>query len=97
MSNGVYILKTTDGYRVNFSDRYYEFFDRFDDSIFDYIPNRKTIEEVFGFCEVIPDYESAMLKAKAISSMLTYETNDGIMSIMNYCNVSFEELINAQN
>lgn len=95
MSSGVYILKTSDGYRVNFSDRYYDFFNSYDDAACDFVPNRKAIEEVFGLCSVILDQEPAIQKAAEISNQLTFETFDGIMFINNYQHLTFEELING--
>lgn len=95
MSSGVYILKTSDGYRVNFSDRYYDFFGPFDDGIGDFIPNGKALDEVFGLCSVILDQEPAIQKAAEISNQLTFETFDGIMFINNYQHLTFEELING--
>jgi hypothetical protein len=96
MSSGIYVLKTKDGYRVNFSDRYYDFFGGYDDSTGDYAINAETIEEVFGFCQVIQDETEAIKKAISISNKLTFETFDGIMIIDNYQNMTFEELINGK-
>lgn len=96
MSSGVYILKTKDGFRVNFSDRYYDLFDGFDDSSGDYRANAKTIEEVFGLCEVIGDKNTAVSKAIDISNQLTFETFDGIMLIDNYQQLTFEELTDGK-
>lgn len=97
MSSGVYILKTKDGYRVNFSFRYYDFFDGFNDSGYSYKPNAKTLEEVFGFCTCYPTRESALLKAASISKNLEYETFDGIMFIENFKDMTFGELINGKS
>lgn len=95
MSSGIYVLKTKDGYRVNFSDRYYDFFGNFDDSKCDYIPNAKAIEEVFGFCEAMTVRSDAFQKALDISNSLGYDTFDGITEIRNYQNMTFEELTNG--
>lgn len=95
MSSGIYILKTSDGYRVNYSDRYYDFFGSYDDATRDFLPNGQAIEEVFGLCAVILDQADAIQKAAEISNMLTFETFDGIMFIDNYQHMTFEELINA--
>lgn len=97
MSNGIYILKTKDGYRVNFSDRYYEFFGKFIDSKCDYAPNAKAIEEEFGFCTVFTKKDDALKKAVDISASLEYDTFDGIMEINNFKELSFEELINGKS
>lgn len=95
MSSGVYILKTKDGYRVNFSDRYYDFFGSYDDGTGNYNANAKAIEEVFGLCTCYETRESALTKATDISNQLTFETFDGIMFIDNYQNMTFEELTNG--
>lgn len=95
MSSGVYILKTKDGYRVNFSDKYYEFFNSFNDITRDFVPNGQTINEVFGFCSVIVDLRDAIQRAVAITNNLSIETFDGIMIIDNYQHLTYEELING--
>jgi len=95
MSSGVYILKTKDGYRVNFSDRYYDFFGNFNDDTGDFIPNAQAIDEVFGLCPVIVEQKLAYKKAAEISNKLTFETFDGIMVIANFQSMTFEELING--
>ena len=95
MSSGVYILKTKDGYRVNFSDRYYDFFGSFNDGTGDFVPNAQAIDEVFGLCLVINEQKLAYTRATEISNKLTYETFDGIMVIANFKSMTFEELING--
>lgn len=97
MSSGIYILKTKDGYRVNLSDRYYDFFGKFDDSKCDYLPNAKAIEEEFGFCIVFTEKKEAFKKAVDISALLEYDTFDGIMEINNFENLSFEEVIDGKS
>lgn len=96
MSSGIYIFVTKDGYRVNFSDRYYDFFGTFDDSNCNYLPNAKAIEEVFGFCEVLTIRGEAVEKAIDISNSLDYDTFDGIMEIRNFEKMTFEELIDGK-
>jgi len=94
MSNGVYVLVTKDGYRVSYSDNYDAFFGPFIDETFNYLPEGSQFKHIFGKSEVFSDESAALNVAKDISKNIT-ETDDGIMFINNYPELTFEELISG--
>lgn len=95
MSDGIYVLKTKDGFRTAYSDNYDDFFGTFRDDEMNYRPNAAKILEVFGKSEVYPD-EAAVLIAAIDISKVTRETDDGVMFINNYPDYTFEELTSGK-
>jgi hypothetical protein len=91
--SGIYILKTIDGYRVAYSNRYDDFFGAFNDDTIKYEPNKVAIKEVFGLCYPFELELTALDAAMRISSLYD-ETDDGIMFIKDYQNYTFKELTN---
>ena len=92
--SGVYILVTKDGFRVNYSDRYDDFFDGFSDEICNYLPNPYAIRLCFGESRCFGTKQEAISNARLISASLSCEKSDGIMFIQNFETYTFEELIN---
>ena len=92
--SGIYILKTKDGYRVNFAKNYDYLFSGFNDDTMDYNIDTQSFKEVFGNCAVIPNEFMANASAQAISKV-RMETDDGIV-MLSYSNFTFEELLNGK-
>lgn len=93
--SGVYVLNTKDGFRVAYSESYDELFGSFIDSTRNYQVNVGTLRKMFGDAPMSSDEETALNVAKEISGSIPMETDDGIMVISNYKNVTFEELLNG--
>ena len=93
--SGIYILKTKDGYRVNFSKKYDCLFGCFNDDTMNYNIDALTLKQIFGNCRVIPSEPFAFEAAKGISRV-HQDTDDGIMLIKEYQNFTFEDLLNGQ-
>lgn len=92
--NGIYILKTSDGYRVAYSDRYYSLVDIVEDECYNirHKVNGKVAAEVFSNSKVFENYESALKQAK-ITSQIYEETDDGICLISYAQNINYGDLI----
>lgn len=95
MSDGVYVLRTRDGFRVAYSDNYDEFFGPFNDATMNFRTNGNKFLNVFGKSEVYPDEKSVLEAAFGISRVID-ETDDGVMFIENYPNYTFEELTSGK-
>ena len=93
METGIYILWTSDGYRVAYSKLYTDLYGRYDDETNDYIINVSILLTMFGNCDLITDATLARQEAVRISRTVD-ETDNGIM-MLKYQNKSFEELVNA--
>jgi hypothetical protein len=93
--SGIYILKTKDGYRVNFSKKYDCLFGSFNDDTMNYNIDALTLKQIFGNCRVIPIEPFAFEAAKGISRV-HQDTDDGIMLIKEYQNFTFEDLLNGK-
>ena len=95
MSNGIYVLKTKDGFRTAYGDNYDDFFGTFQDDTMNYRPNGEKILQVFGKSEVYPDEAAVLIAAIGISKVIE-ETDDGVMFINNYPDYTFEELTSGK-
>jgi hypothetical protein len=91
MNTGVYILVTKDGYRVAYGEKYDALFGKYDDSAINYIPNAEEFKILFGESPVYPNEKSVLEAAFDISNTVD-ETDDGIMFVNNYPDLTFEEL-----
>lgn len=86
MSDGIYILKTADGFRVTFSKRYDDFV-----TIEGKLAGL-SVNECFGSCEPLRTQENAMDEALRISKKY-HETDDGICLIEIGENQTFDEIV----
>ena len=93
--SGIYILKTKEGYRVNFTKDYIYLFGGYNDDTMNYNINTDILKKIFGNCAVIPNEYMALQSAKGISR-LHNETEDGIMVLTSYASYTFEELLNGK-
>ena len=93
--SGIYILKTKEGYRVNFTKDYIYLFGSYNDDTMNYNINADILKKIFGNCAVIPNEYMALQSAKGISR-LHNETEDGIMILKSYDTYTFEELLNGK-
>ena len=85
--SGIYILYTKDGYRVNYSDDYY--------NIVDFVTGKVdsgVVEKIFGNSCVYDAYEEALHRARKMA-LNHPETDDGIRLIDVTPIVNYEELI----
>ena len=92
--SGIYILKTKEGYRVNFTKDYIYLFGSYNDDTMNYNINADILKKIFGNCAVIPNEFMANASAQAISKV-RMETDDGIV-MLSYSNFTFEELLNGK-
>jgi len=90
---GIYVLQTSDGFRVAPLDYYEDLFDGYSSDIIRYV-NRKKIKEAFGDC-IVMDYAGAMVAAQTIAKMYR-ECDDGIFVMKDYQFYSYEELENGK-
>lgn len=88
--NGIYILRSNDGFRVSYSNLYNQLVLSHNVESCRFNLNPVIVREVFGESAVYNSYESALNRALEISRDVP-ETDDGIM-VLEYSNVSFEEL-----
>lgn len=93
METGIYILATSDGYRVAYSNLYTDLYSGYSDETRDYIINVPILLTMFNNCALITDVDSAYKEALNISRTVK-ETDNGIM-VLNYQKQPFEELVNA--
>lgn len=93
--SGVYILKTKEGYRVNYTEEYVNLFGSYNDDTMNYNIDTYILKKIFGNCAVIPNDILALQSAKGISR-LHNETEDGIMILNSYANYTFEDLLNGK-
>jgi len=93
--SGIYILKTKDGYRVSYTDRYSCLVGI--DTNLNYFIVGKVASAIFSNCYKYDKLEDAIEHAKVISRMYL-EVNEGI-SVVTYAeNMTFKELIkNGKN
>jgi hypothetical protein len=87
--SGIYILETSDGFRVSFS-RYYEELVSLDENI-DFKIDGKMAKLIFGSCYCHRFEEEALEHAKEISRM-HLDLDDGIRFIRYAKNKTFKEL-----
>lgn len=88
--NGIYILRSSDGFRVSYSNLYNQLVLSRNLESYRYNLDPAVVREMFSESVVYNSYESALDQALSISRGVP-ETDDGIM-VLDYCNVSFEEL-----
>jgi hypothetical protein len=94
MNDGIYILKTTDGFRVAYSKEYHLLVDLNEDC--DYVVNGKVAKRVFENSECYSSYDDALKQAKLI--LLDYgETDDGICFIRYAQRLNYGDLTNGTN
>lgn len=93
METGIYILNTSDGFRVAYSEEYNNLFGDYDDNSNSFVLNSDLLFEIFNNCFVYADIETATNEALRISQLVG-ETDNGIMNIK-YARYTFEELING--
>jgi hypothetical protein len=90
---GIYVLQTTDGFRVAALESYDDLFDGYSPDIVRYV-NSEKIKESFGDC-VVMDYAGAMVAAQTIAKMYR-ECDDGIFVMKDYQFYSYEDLVNGK-
>ena len=90
MSDGIYILKTKDGYRTIYSKRYDDFV--IYDANINFTLNGKVVQECFGNC-IKYDTMAAVMDEAHILSRKYPETDDGIC-VIDFCeNLLFDEIV----
>lgn len=94
MFNGIYILKTSDGFRVKALPCAEPLFDGYNPDLIKYI-NVAELEKAFGDCDVF-DYEVFAIKEANRIANNCDELVDGIRIIKDYMNYTFEELLNGK-
>ena len=90
MSDGIYILKTKDGYRTIYSKRYDDFVTY--DANINFILNGKVVQECFENCTIYDTMAKVMDEAHRLSRKY-HETDDGIC-VIDFCeNLLFDEIV----
>jgi hypothetical protein len=92
--SGIYILKTTDGYRVSFSTRYTELVSLSPDA--EYMVNGNVAKSIFENCYCYQDLDKAYEHAHIISKFHE-ETEDGIFLVTYAEKFSYGEVKNGKN
>jgi hypothetical protein len=92
--SGIYVLRTKDGYRVNYSELYDCLLGSFNDDTINYDINAEVLRRMFGNCRVFTSELMAIESAKSISKVFN-ETDDGIMTLR-YADYTYEELLNGK-
>ena len=92
--NGVYILETTDGYRVAYSTEYESMLDSYDANSMRHKLNGEIVNRVFGECFCFVNYLEAQTAARMLSVQYQY-LDDGIYTIREVADQSYEEVING--
>ena len=90
--SGVYVLKTSDGYRVAYSRLIEDIYGYFDDETIGYRPCGSAIARKFGNATVFADAESAREYARELSVNYDY-LDDGITFIEDYSDSTFVDLV----
>ena len=57
--SGIYVLKTKEGYRVNFTNDQIYLFGSYNDDTMNYNINTDILKKIFGNCAVIPNERMA--------------------------------------
>ena len=90
MGDGIYILKTKDGYRTTYSKRYDDFVTY--DADINFILNGKVVQECFENCIRYDTMATVMDEARRLSRKY-HETDDGIC-VIDFCeNLLFDEIV----
>lgn len=92
--NGVYILETTDGYRVAYSTEYESMLGSYDANSMRHKLNGEIVNRVFGECFCFVNYLEAQTAARMLSVQYQY-LDDGIYTIREVADQSYEEVING--
>jgi hypothetical protein len=92
--NGVYILQTTDGYRVAYSTEYESMLGSYDANSMRHKLNGEIVNLVFGECFCFVNYLEAQTAARMLSVQYQY-LDDGIYTIREVADQSYEEVING--
>lgn len=92
--NGVYILQTTDGYRVAYSTEYESMLGSYDANSMRHKLNGEVVNRVFGECFCFVNYLEAQTAARMLSVQYQY-LDDGIYTIREVADQSYEEVING--
>lgn len=92
--NGVYILETTDGYRVAYSTEYESMLGSYDANSMRQKLNGEIVNRVFGECFCFVNYLEAQTAARMLSVQYQY-LDDGIYTIREVADQSYEEVING--
>lgn len=90
---GIFILMTSDGFRVAPVDNYCALYDGYQDDMTQYI-YLPYFQRVFGNCKVMTETDArdiAKVMAKAYN-----ELPDGIRTLTTYRNYSFEDIMNGK-
>lgn len=93
--SGIYILKTKEGYRVNYTEDYVRLFGSYNDDTMNYNIDTHILKKIFGNCAIIPNERMALESAKGISR-LHNETEDGIMILKSYADYTFKDLLDGK-
>jgi hypothetical protein len=91
--NGVYILQTTDGYRVAYSTEYESMLGSYDANNMRHKLNGEIVNRVFGECFCFVNYLEAQTAARMLSVQYQY-LDDGIYTIREVADQTYEEVIN---
>jgi hypothetical protein len=92
--NGVYILQTTDGYRVAYSTEYENMLGSYDANSMRHKLNGEIVNRVFGECFCFVNYLEAQTAARMLSVQYQY-LDDGIYTIREVADQTYEEVING--
>jgi len=92
--NGVYILQTTDGYRVAYSTEYESMLGFYDANNMRHKLNGEIVNRVFGECFCFVNYLEAQTAARMLSVQYSY-LDDGIYTIREVADQTYEEVING--
>ena len=92
--NGVYILQTTDGYRVAYSTEYESMLGSYDANSMRHKLNGEVVNRVFDECFCFVNYLEAQTAARMLSVQYQY-LDDGIYTIREVADQSYEEVING--
>ena len=92
--NGVYILETTDGYRVAYSTEYESMLGSYDANSMRHKLDGEIVNRVFGECFCFVNYLEAQTAARMLSVQYQY-LDDGIYTIREVADQSYEEVING--
>ena len=91
--NGVYILQTTDGYRVAYSTEYESMLGSYDANSMRHKLNGEIVNRVFGECFCFVNYLEAQTAARMLSVQYQH-LDDGIYIIGEVFDQTYEEVIN---
>lgn len=89
-SNGVFVLHTKDGYRVNYCANIDALYMNIDDNTYKWIPSLKVMKEVFGQSNVYSTKEDALRTATLMASFSEPDTLEwGVAVLENFSDMEF--------